>query len=157
MTHKERMIAAIRGEPSDRIPWAPRLDLWYRANRLAQTLPDGHEGASLLDIVDEFGMGLHAVVPNFRDLRSPEDDVDRALGIYSLRTMPYRTVIENVERVVRVKGDRTFVDYHTPFGTIGTVVLYDERMRKAGISLTHVETYAFKSADDTPFVLEGPL
>ena len=148
MTHKQRMIAAVRGEPSDRISWAPRLDLWYRANRLARTLPPGYEDASLMDIVDGFGMGFHAVVPNFRDLRGPEDDVDRALGIYNLKGMPYRTVLENVERVARVEGDRTFVEYRTPFGTINTVVLYDERMRKAGISLTHVETYAFKSAED---------
>ena len=31
MTHRERMLAALRGEPSDRLPWIPRLDLWYSA------------------------------------------------------------------------------------------------------------------------------
>ena len=29
MTNKERMMAAIRGEAVDRIPWVPRLDLWW--------------------------------------------------------------------------------------------------------------------------------
>ena len=97
---------------------------------------------------DDAGMGFHAVVPDFRDLRGIEDDVDRALGIYNLRAMPCRTVLENVERSVRVDGDRTFVHYRTPVGTVSTTVLYDEAMRRAGASLTHVESYAFKNADD---------
>ena len=142
------MLATIRGAPTDRIPWAPRLDLWYRANRRAGTLPEVYRDASLLEIIDDCGMGLHAVVPDFRDLRGIEDDVDRALGIYNLHMMPYKTVLENVRRSVRVEGDRTFVEYETPAGTISTTVLYDETMRKAGISLTHVESYAFKGPRD---------
>ncbi len=39
MTHKERMLASLRGEAMDSIAWAPRLDLWYNANRRAGTLP----------------------------------------------------------------------------------------------------------------------
>lgn len=29
MNHHERMLATMRGEPTDQIPWAPRMDLWY--------------------------------------------------------------------------------------------------------------------------------
>jgi len=148
MTHRDRMLAAIRGAATDRIPWAPRLDLWYRANKRAGTLPEKYRRASLLQIVDDAGMGFHAVVPDFRDLRGPEDDVDRALGIYNLKAMPYRTVLENVRPSVRVEGDRTFVQYETPAGTVSTTVLYDETMRRAGISLTHVEGHAFKDVRD---------
>ena len=39
MTHKQTMLAVLRGQSVDRIPWVPRLDLWYRANRRAGTLP----------------------------------------------------------------------------------------------------------------------
>ena len=39
MTHKERILAACRGEVPDRIPWIPRLDLWYNAHQRAATLP----------------------------------------------------------------------------------------------------------------------
>jgi hypothetical protein len=139
MTHKERMLAAIRGEPTDRIPWAPRLDLWYRANRKAGTLPEEYKNASLFDLCDDLGMAFHAVVPNFQDLRGPEDDMDRPLGIYNLWTMPCRTIFENVKRTVRREGDRTVVEYETPVGALRTVTLYDETMRKAGITITHVE------------------
>lgn len=148
MTHKERMLAVLRGEPTDRIPWAPRLDLWYNANSRAGTLPAKYVHASLADIVDDLGMGFHAVVPNFKDLRGPEDEVDRALGIHNLRTMPYRTVLEGVQRDVRLERDRTIVKYKTPVGEIETITLYDEGMRKAGITITHIESHAFKGVED---------
>lgn len=148
MTRKQQMLAAIRGEMTDRLPWAPRLDLWYRANRRAGTLPPQYRGASLIEIVDDLGFGYHAVIPDFRDLRGPEDDADRALGIYNLKGMPYRNVLENVERRIETKGDRTRVAYHTPFGSLRTVTLYDETMRRAGVTITHVEECAFKDARD---------
>ena len=148
MTHRERMLAAIRGEATDRIPWAPRLDLWFAANSQAGTLPAGVRTGCLRDLTDDLGFAYHGVVPNFRDLRGPDDDVDRALGIYNLRTMPYQTVLTGVRRTRRVEGARTLVDYETPHGTVQTVVLYDEAMRRAGISISHVESYPFKTPAD---------
>ena len=148
MTHKERMLAAIRGQKTDCIPYAPRLDLWYRANKRADTLPDKYKKASLKEIVVDLDMGYHAVVPKFKNLRSPKDEVDRALGIYNLKDMPYRTILENIDRKVRIEGDRTYVEYETPVGTLDTVVVYDEHMRKAGVSITHIEKYLFKDIND---------
>ncbi|HUU44060.1 MAG TPA: hypothetical protein VMX57_09780, partial [Planctomycetota bacterium] len=145
---KERMLAAIRGQPTDRIPWAPRIDLWYKANRRAGTLPAKYRNASLADLTDDLGMGFHAVIPDYRDLRTPLDDVDRALGIYNIHTMPCRTVLENVRRNVRVDGDRTHVEYVTPAGKITTTFVYTDAMRRAGVTITHVEEYAFKDARD---------
>lgn len=144
MTHRERMLAAIRGEPTDRLPWAPRLDIWYRANQRAGTLPSRYRSASLVEIVDDLGIGYHAVVPDFRDRRGPEDDVDRGLGIYNLRIMPYRSVLENVKRSVETAGDRTVVTYDTPVGSVRTTVLYDEVMRKSGATITHILEHAFQ-------------
>ena len=148
MTRKERMLRTLRGEPTDRIPWAPRLDLWYRAQRHAGTLPERFRDASLLDVADDLGWSHHAVIPPFRDLRSPADDADRALGLYNLWTMPCHTVLEDVERAVRVEGDRTFIEYRTPGGVVTATVLYDETMRAAGVSITHVESQPFKTPDD---------
>ena len=148
MNNKQRMLAVIKGEPVDKIPYAPRLDLWYQANKRAGTLPAKYKNASLLEMVDDLDMGFHAVVPNFRDLRHPEDDAERALGIYNLWTMPCRSVSKNVKRTIKIEGDRTFVEYQTSAGNVNTTVLYDENMRKAGITITHTEEYAFKSAND---------
>ena len=148
MTNKERMLKVIKGQPIDRIPYTPRLDLWYRANKLAGTLPEKYRSASLIEMVDDLGLGFHAVVPNFQDLRSKDDEVDRPLGIWNFWFMPYRTILENVSRKVRIEGERTIVEYNTPVGSVRTVVLYDEAMRKAGITITHVEEYAFKGPAD---------
>jgi uroporphyrinogen-III decarboxylase len=148
MTHRQRMLAAIRGEPCDRIPWAPRLDLWYRANKLAGTLPEKYRDATLRDMTDDLGWGYHAIVPDFTDMAGGGDDSDRALGIYNLSCMPYRTVLENVEKTVSVDGDRTLVEYRTPKGAIRTVTVYDQTMREAGISISHIAEHAFRSEAD---------
>lgn len=148
MTDKERMLATFSGEPTDLIPWAPRLDLWYNARKLAGELPPGYENASLRQITDDLGFGFHAIVPHFKDLRDPLDDAHRALGIYNLWTMPYATRLENVDVTVTTEGDETHVEYRTPVGTVSTTVLYDEAMRQAGVSITHVSEYAIKDSAD---------
>jgi len=146
--HKQAMLDAISGQPLDKIPWAPRLDLWHKANKRAGTLPEGYRDASLTQIVDGLGAAMHAIVPDFKDLRGIDDELDRALGIFNLHFMPYQTVCQNVERTFEVDGDTTHVAYRTPAGTVTTTTLYDEGMRKAGITITHVKEYAFKSPDD---------
>jgi hypothetical protein len=148
MSRKQQMLAVLQGKPTGRIPWVPRLDLWYRANRQAGTLPDPYRRATLLEMIDDLGWGYHAVIPNYQDLRSPDDDVHRALGIYNLHTMPYRTVFEGVDCRVTWAGDRTTVQYRTPKGTLTTTTVYDDRMRAAGITISHVERYAFSGPGD---------
>jgi hypothetical protein len=39
MTHRERILAAIRGEVPDQLPWVPRLEFWHRARLRQGTLP----------------------------------------------------------------------------------------------------------------------
>jgi uroporphyrinogen-III decarboxylase len=150
MDHRQRMLAAIQGKPVDRIPWVPRLDIWYRANRMAGTLPSSYRNATLMEITDDLDFGYHAVIPDFQDLRSREDDLDRGLGIFNLHSMPYRTVLEDVRREVRFESDRTVVEYHTPKGTLRTVVRFDEMIKKSGATLTHIEEHAFQSEQNYP-------
>jgi hypothetical protein len=148
MTHKQRMLAAIRGAPTDQISYAPRLDLWYNAHQRAGTLPPKYKGASLPEITDDLNVGFHAVVPNFKDLRDPGDEVHRALGIYNLWTMPTTTLLENVTVTATYRGDETIVEYHTPVGNIRTNVLYNDSMREGGISISHITEHAIKSPGD---------
>ena len=123
MTHKQRMLAVLAGEPVDRIPWVPRLDLWFRAHQRAGTLPAGFGGATLMEFTDELGIGYHAVIPDFKDVRSGEEEIDRGLGIYNLHCMPFRTVLDGVERRITSDGDRTEVEYVTPAGAVRTLSL----------------------------------
>lgn len=148
MTHKQRMLATLRGEPTDSIPWAPRLDLWYNARRRTGTLPAPYQYATMTEIIDDLGWGAHAVIPRFKDLRSPDDDLHRGLGIYNLHSMPYATRLHNVGISHTVEGDLTHVSYETPRGSLHTSVLYDENMRNAGISITHITEHAIKDVRD---------
>ena len=136
MTHKERMLATLRGDPTDRLPWAPRLDLWYDANRRADTLAAPYQRATLRGITDDLDFGYHAIVPRFKDLRDPMDDVHRALGIYNLWTMPCTTRFHNVEVTVTRNGGKTRTSYRTPVGNVTTTVLYNEAMRRDGKTVT---------------------
>ena len=148
MTHKERMLCTLRGEPTDMIPWAPRLDLWYNAHKRAGTLPVRYSGGTLRDITDDLDFGYHAIVPHFKDLRDPLDDLHRALGIYNLWTMPYSTRLQNVNVTAETEGDETHVTYRTPVGTVTTTVIYDDAMRAAGISITHISEHVIKNHND---------
>ncbi len=147
-THKQQMLAALRGQPLERIPWVPRLDLWHRANRRAGTLPARYAGASLTEMLDDLGFACHAVIPDFKALRSPDDEAHRALGIYNLPCMPVRTTFEGIDYRVTQDGDRQIVEYQTPAGPLTTVTVYDEAMRAAGVTITHVTKYAFRGPQD---------
>ncbi len=146
MTRKERMLKTLRGERVDKIQWAPRLDLWYNAHKLAGTLPDEYKNASLIEICDHLDWGFHAVVPNFKQLRGPEDDMHRGLGVYNLNTMPFRTEFRDTDIAAEYRGDETVVTYKTPFGSISTKTVYDDAMRAAGISITHLAETPYKGS-----------
>ena len=81
INHKQNMLNAISGKPNEIIPYAPRMDLWFRANKLAGTLPENYSESSLMDITDDLGLAYHSIVPNFKDLRCLDDEIDRGLGI----------------------------------------------------------------------------
>jgi hypothetical protein len=144
------MHAALRGEPTDRIPYAPRLDLWFKAHQQAGTLPEEYRDASLRDLTDGLGLAYHGVVPDFRDVRGPEDDMHRALGIWNLPTVPVHITFDGVPAARRVEGDRTIVEYQTPHGSLRTITVYDEAMRRAAVTISHVAEPVFKSAEDYP-------
>jgi hypothetical protein len=138
----------MRAEPVDSLPFVPRMDLWYRANNHNNTLPAQYKDATLDQILADLDLGYHAVIPDFQDLQNDTDDIDRALGLFSLWYMPWFTELAAVERIVSYDGDITTVEYHTPKGNIRTRVLYDEQMKKAGITITHILEHAIKSVED---------
>ncbi len=150
MTHKQRVLAACRGQVPDRIPWIPRLDLWYNAHSRAGTLPHPFQKATLREITRSLGVGCHAVIPDFLDARGPDDTVDRTLGIYRHRTMPFQTRLHNVRREVQIDGDATRVIYHTPAGSVSGTFAYTPEMKDAGVSISWVREHLYKSVADVP-------
>ncbi len=148
MTHRECILAAIRGEPVDRLPWVPRLDLWYKANVYCRTMPPEWRDASLTEIQEDLGIGRHEVIPDFLDVEEPDEVYDRALGIDHVPNQPYRLRFRRTERIVERAGDETRVTYRTPVGSVSATVVYTEHMRRDGVTLMQVTDKPIKSLDD---------
>ena len=152
MTHRERILAALRGQPLDRLPWVPRLDLWYKANRYCGTLPREWADASLMDIVGDLGVGFHAVIPDFLDTAEPDQLADRALGLDHVPNRPMRLRFRRARRVVQREGDVIRVAYELPEGTLTAKLLHTEDMRRSGATLLHSAEKVVKSLADYDLV-----
>jgi corrinoid protein of di/trimethylamine methyltransferase len=149
MTHKERMLCAIRGMMPDMIPYAPRIDLWYNANSFTGAIPEKHKGCSQDEISRKEGWGLHKVIPEYRKVRKPEHSFNAALGLFSLKETVYDyRLSSNIEVKAVQHGDITKVEYHTPIGKIQTRTIYTEDMKKAGVSSVWIQEHPIKRQSD---------
>ncbi len=152
MTHRERILAALWRQPVDRLPWVPRLDLWYKANRYCGTLPAEWAGASLLDITRDLGVGYHAVIPDFLEVEEPDQVADRALGLDHVPNCPARVRFRTARRVVERDGEAIQVRYELPQGALTARLLHTEDMRRGGVTLLHVQERVVKRLEDYELV-----
>ena len=60
MNEREKQLAVLEGRTPDKIPFMPRLEIWYAARYLAGTLPPEYQGKRLKDIQDDLGLGATA-------------------------------------------------------------------------------------------------
>lgn len=157
MTHKERMLMAVRGEMPDVLPYAPRFDLWYNANSYTDTLPPRHRGRTADEIARAEGWALQKVIPQLLKVRDPEDIIYRGIGLYSLRECGYRIRLSpDVQVQIHSSHNRgddksddvTCVEYHTHLGKISVTEVVTEEMRKAGASITWIKERAIKRVED---------
>lgn len=159
MNTKQRLLATLKGLPTDQIPYVPRLDIWYNANSLNGTLPPKYKNASLRELADDLDLGYHSIVPNFRDFLHDEGDLDIGIGLYHLNHNPWRLKLHNVKRTyIRESGGGLRVTYETPKGIITTRVVLNEEMRRTGLTLYVITEHAIKSHADYPamaFILEN--
>jgi len=149
MTHKDRILMAARGEMPDVLPYVPRFDLWYNANKYRGTLPPQYKDMGPDDIARAEGWALHKVVPELLKVEREEDNLYRALGLYGLKECGYKIRFSrNVEVRKERSEDCLKVEYHTPKGVISTVEVITQEMREAGATITWVEQKAIKSVED---------
>ena len=149
MNHKGRMLRAIRGQWADSLPWTPRIDLWFNANSIRGTLPAHYpEDITLDEIADDLGGGYHKITPEFLKVRSPDDMIDRGIGVYRLWGMAHRPELVGVDREVTHEGDATLVTYHTPKGSVSCKIIYTEAMKGAGISIPWIAEHVIKEPKD---------
>jgi len=149
MTYREVIMRTIEGKPTDRLPFVPRLDLWYKANKMAGTLPEKYKNATLRDISDSLEVGYHCLLPDFSDFEDSDGDIDIGLGVYHLAINCYETVFHNIKRTVeRKEGGVLRVTYQTPHGDVSTVSVFDDRMKKSGATLWVVKEHLIKEESD---------
>lgn len=149
MTYRETILRTVEGKPTDMLPFVPRLDLWYKANKLAGTLPDKYKNASIRDISDDLGAGYHCLVPDFSDFDYASGELDIGLGVYHLAGNCFETVFHNVGRTVERKDKGALrVTYHTPHGDVSTTSVFDESMKRAGATLWVIKEHLIKDEAD---------
>ncbi len=125
MTNRERILAVLEGRMPDRIPWVPRLRIWYEAHRRAGTLPPAYRGCSLREVErDVFG------------------------GTAAREGVIFRMELTGVEvRVHRLDDLETLTEYVTPVGTASTRLRGTAQSRAQGIADTQVE-FLLKRPED---------
>ncbi|MCL5026228.1 MAG: hypothetical protein M1531_07010 [Chloroflexi bacterium] len=124
MTNRERVLAILARKSPDRIPWLPRLKLWYEAQLRAGTMPKRFAGMSLRELERAVGTGTPA-----RDGK-----------IFKQR-------YENVEVVVTKKGNDTFTEYRTPVGTLTEHEYVSPELAAAGLPGRH-QKYLTQGLED---------
>jgi 5-methyltetrahydrofolate--homocysteine methyltransferase len=153
LTHKERILGALRGETMDMIPYVPRLDLWWLANVTRGTIPEKYEGMMPEDIARAEGWALYQMVSNFADISDPTDILHRAIGLFTLKKMSYDWKFSaDVEVKTESKDDMETVEYHTPLGMVRTVSGLTEDMKRGGSSLGWVQERIIKKPEDYKIV-----
>jgi methylmalonyl-CoA mutase cobalamin-binding domain/chain len=149
-THKARVLAALRGELVDRLPYVPRLDLWYLANSTAGTLPRQYVGQPMNGIARAEGWAFHhrfcdnQLDPAFQPLY-----LHRGINVFYSRDTVFDIVLpKGVEVRVHRAGPRTRVEYHTPLGMVSTVTHYDRDSQRHGITSPAVVEHLIKTPRD---------
>lgn len=153
MTKKERILAAMRGETPDLLPYTPRFDLWYNSNAYRGTLPKRHQGRTADEIARAEGWALHKVIPELLEVVDPQENVTRGIGLYSLKENGYKisfspNVRLNVQKTRQGDEEAVRVEYHTPKGVVSTKEVINEEMRNAGVSITWVQEHAIRRPED---------
>ncbi len=148
MTRRERMLAAIRGAPSDQIPWAPRMDLWCIARRARRTLPRPFEGLDTAGIADVLEVGCHTTRADFTRPRAREDLALRGLGIDNHPDFPYRVELRDLPLDFRHDEENLWTAIRAPAGEITTHLQQTAQMTRDGISLPFVLSHAIESPAD---------
>ena len=127
-TDRERLITIMAGGSPDRIPWIPRLKLWYDAHMRRGTLPAEYRALSLREIE--------------RDLR---------LGTPARDGTIFRTALRDVEVHTDVRGSEVHTRYVTPAGILSTLHRASETLDEAGIQGREMQ-YLIKGPADYPAV-----
>ena len=124
VSHRERLLRVMDGGVADRVPWVPRLLLWYEAARRRGTMPERFEGLSLREVERKVGVGTPA----------------RDGAVLSER-------MTGVEVTQDTVGGESVTRYRTPVGTVETRERGSEVLDNAGITGRETESLVTSPED----------
>jgi len=148
MTHRQRLFAAMRGEPTDKIPWAPRMDLWYIALRARAAVPRRFAGLNTAQIADQLDVACHSVRDDVTLPRDPADLALRGLGIDNHPDHAFRIELRDLPMRFTHEDGHYETTIQTPAGEVSFRLVMTQRMASDGISLPLVEKYPICSLED---------
>ncbi len=127
MTHRQRAMAALRGETVDRIPFIGRMELWFNYARNRGELPERYAGGTLWDLQRDLDIGIFA------------------MGAWSgsFFTARHRRVVARSEQ----RDGLETTTYETPFGDLRSVKRKSEQLADADVTGLEIE-HLFKSPAD---------
>jgi uroporphyrinogen-III decarboxylase len=127
VNHRDRALAAMRGQAVDHVPFIARMDLWYSFHRNQDTLPPPYEKASLWDIQRDLGIGI--------------------FGFGAWDVSFYRLEHRGVEIETAGKGGLTTSRTRTPYGTLTCGDKMAAELHEAAGTGARIE-YPFKTPND---------
>ena len=127
MTHKQRALAAMRGEPTGRIPFIARMELWFNYHHVMGTLPEPYRTASLYEMQRDLDIGIFG------------------FGAWGLCF--YKLEQRRVEVRKWSDAGANLVEYVTPHGTLRTRHVLAEELKAADVQGMQME-YPFKGPSD---------
>lgn len=110
MSTRERLEKILQGERPDRIPWIPRMKIWYQYHRFHNSLPLEYRECTLLELERELGL----------------DHPARAGKIF-------KEVYHNVEIEEEMQGRSLIRHYSTPVGEVRELFTIDEKAKSEGL------------------------
>jgi hypothetical protein len=128
MNHRKNILAVLEGRSPERIPWSPRLEIWYKAHKSMGTLPEKYSGWSLREIERDLGVATPA----------------RAGKVFSTR-------IRNVDIREQRQESTVMREYVTPVGKVTSLNRQSEDLARIGIIGLDLE-YMIKGPEDYPIV-----
>jgi uroporphyrinogen-III decarboxylase len=151
MTGRERLLATIRGKPAGGLPWAPRIDLWYRAHLRRGTLPERWAHASMWDIIrDVGGLSYYPNIPTWREKLWGVEVAVKVDGKIADTDQPIAASFSGRDAwgTGARWGETTITEYRTPQGTVSTKHVWTQDMALGGVQAPQLKERMIKSVDD---------
>jgi hypothetical protein len=125
MTWKERILAVFSAQKPDRIPWFPRMHLWYAAHEKMGTLPERYRNWSLENILRDLGAGING------------------------HSKVHSETFKGVEIQKEKQDERDIYTYKTPFGALRSVWATPQAQARKALRAFQVE-HMVKGPGDFP-------